>query len=91
MITAQPGEMLVYRDWCDECMSVHYYAHSTTGNHCSLGVSELTANPAYYQAGHHAGIIHYRIRYSAGLHVELPAPQYADRQIAESDWLDINI
>jgi hypothetical protein len=86
MIATHSGEILVYSDWCDECMSTHWYAHGSDGNRCNLGLADLNANPSYYQAGHKAGIIHYRVRYSAGLHIELPALEEREPIDQFQDW-----
>jgi len=48
-----PDEVLVYEDWCDECMSKHSYAHfaDATKNKCKLGFSAMKSNPGFEYRG----------------------------------------
>jgi len=84
----EAGEVLIYVDYCDECFSNHRIEHHPDGT--TRHELNVMKDPAYYNAGHHAGVITYRIRYSAPLSVQLPtAPawfeQYADRADAMAE------
>lgn len=84
------GEVLVYVDFCEECFCNHrieHHADGTTRHDC-----KVWNDPAYYNAGHRAGVFTFRVRHSAPLAVQLPAApivpawfeQYADLADAQA-------
>jgi hypothetical protein len=79
----EDGQVLVYKDWCDECVSVHYLEHHPRGvNVCKVTVNK---SPAYYYAGQRAGVQKYNVKYSASLSVELPVSPWLQAMVDEHE------
>jgi hypothetical protein len=72
-----PNEVLVYIDYCPDCMLTHKIEHHYDGStRCEVTVIN---NPAYYGSHRGGGIYLYRVRHSAGLDVRLPLEDEAMR------------
>lgn len=47
-----PNEVLVYEDWCEECIKRHSYAHFPDGQRkCKVGYLEMKGNPGFEYRG----------------------------------------